>query len=97
MLQGNGGFFTSSPLRHGAGFMVEGITSSGAAGGTLRIVGLANSVTKFREDRRVSMHLTPFTERCAAVQEASLPQDLELSGAGRPLCQHTPCRTFVLA
>jgi hypothetical protein len=44
----------------GQGFVVEG---GGSVGAIPRIVGLANSVTKFREDRRVNMHLTPFTER----------------------------------
>ena len=58
MHQGREDFSTPSPL--GQGFVLEG---SGSNGTIPRIVGLANSVTKFHEDRRVSMHLTPFAER----------------------------------
>ncbi len=70
-------FITPSPMGHGAGFVVEGSGSGGATGGTPRIVGLANSVTKFREDRRVSTRLTPFTERCAIALRPQDPRDHE--------------------
>ena len=75
--QGSDGFFTPSPM--GLGFMVEGIDSGSAmGGGTPRIVGLANSVTKFHEDRLVSMHLTPFTERCGRLRQPQLERDRAL-------------------
>ena len=60
MTQGGEEFFTPSPAA--LGFMLD--AGPGGSTGTPHIVGVPNPVDRFREDRCVSRHLTPFADRC---------------------------------
>ncbi len=51
-----------------------------ASGGTPRVIGVANPAGRFREDRSLRVHDTPFEQRCAHAGSAWVMSGSHVSG-----------------